>query len=65
MHRMRRSVVMVFLTLLFTLIVGGSVVGGSRVMAQTAAPVASSQADRIAALEKQNADNVAAIAAAE
>jgi ammonium transporter, Amt family len=62
---MRRSVVMVFLTLLFTLIVGGSVVGGSRVMAQTAAPVASSQADRIAALEKQNADNVAAIAAAQ
>src|SRR5271170_3491184 len=68
MHCMRRSVVMVFrtfLTFLFTLIVGGSVVSRSRVMAQTAAPVASSQADRIAALEKQNADNVAAIAAAQ
>src|SRR5580692_13009164 len=64
MHRMRRSVVMVFLTFLFTLIVGGSVVGGSRVMAQTSA-VATSQTDRLAALEKQNADNVAAIAAAQ
>src|SRR3984885_2519883 len=68
MHCMRRSVVMVFRTFLFALIVligGGSVVGGSRAMAQTAAPVASSQTDRIAALEKQNADNVAAIAAAQ
>src|SRR3984885_7943674 len=68
MHCMRRSVVMVFRTFLFALIVligGGPGVGGSRAMAQTAAPVASSQTDRIAALEKQNADNVAAIAAAQ
>jgi ammonium transporter, Amt family len=68
MHCMRRSVVMVFRTFLFALVVligGGSVVGGSRAMAQTAAPVASNQTDRIAALEKQNADNVAAIAAAQ
>jgi ammonium transporter, Amt family len=68
MHCMRRSVVMVFRTFLFALVVligGGSVVGGSWAMAQTAAPVASNQTDRIAALEKQNADNVAAIAAAQ
>ncbi len=65
---MRLPVVKVFLSLLFVLIVGGSVVGGSRVMAQTAAPASTagmSQADRIAALEKQNADNAAAIAAAQ
>jgi ammonium transporter, Amt family len=65
MHCMRRSVVSVFLIFLFALMVGGSVVGGSRVMAQTAASVAGNQTDRIAALEKQNADNVAAIAAAQ
>ena len=35
MSRMRRPVVKVFLAFLFTLIVGGSVVGGARVMAQT------------------------------
>jgi Amt family ammonium transporter len=66
---MRLPVAKVFLSLLFVLIVGGSVVGGSRVMAQTAAPAASaagmSQADRIAGLEKQNADNAALIAAAQ
>jgi Amt family ammonium transporter len=66
---MRLSAAKVFLSLLFVLILGGSVVGGSRAMAQTVAPAASttgmSQADRIAALEKQNADNVAAIAAAQ
>jgi Amt family ammonium transporter len=66
---MRLSVAKVFLSLLFVLIVGGSVVGGSRVMAQTGAPAASpagmSQTDRIAALEKQNADNAALIAAAQ
>jgi Amt family ammonium transporter len=69
MCRMRRPVVKVFLAFVFALIVGGSAVGGSRLMAQTtmsaSAPVASSQADRIAALEKQNADNTAAIAAAQ
>ncbi|MBB5338927.1 ammonium transporter [Tunturiibacter gelidoferens] len=66
---MRLPVAKVFLAFLFALIVGGSVVGGSRVMAQTAAPAASTatlgQADRIAALEKQNADNAALIAAAQ
>jgi ammonium transporter, Amt family len=66
---MRLSAARVYLSLLFVLILGGSVVGGSRVMAQTAAPAASttglSQTDRIAALEKQNADNAAAIAAAQ
>jgi Amt family ammonium transporter len=70
MCRMRRPVVKVFLAFLFALIVGGSAVGGSRMMAQTMGgetptATASSQADRIAALEKQNADNVAAIAAAQ
>jgi Amt family ammonium transporter len=66
---MRLPVAKVFLSLLFVLIVAGSVIGGSRVMAQTAAPDASSQplseGDRIAALEKQNADNAALIAAAQ
>jgi Amt family ammonium transporter len=66
---MRLSVAKVYLSLLFVLIVSGSVVGGSRVMAQTASPAPAtsgmSQADRIAALEKQNADNAAAIAAAQ
>src|SRR6202022_3773774 len=66
---MRLPVAKVFLSLLFVLILSGSVVGGSRVMAQTATPAAStagmSQADRIAALEKQNADNTALIAAAQ
>ena len=65
MCRMRPPVVKVLLTFLFALIVGGSVICGSQATAQTAAPTASSQADRIAALEKQNADNVAAIAAAQ
>src|SRR5216684_4876862 len=66
---MRLPVAKVFLSLLFVLIVGGSVVCGTRVLGQTAAPAASSatlsQADRIAALEKQNADNAALIAAAQ
>src|SRR5215469_4072496 len=66
---MRFPVAKVFLSLLFVLIVAGSVFGGSRVMAQTAAPAASSsslsEGDRIAVLEKQNADNAALIAAAQ
>ena len=66
---MRLPVAKVFLSLLFVLILGGSVMGGSRMLAQTAAPAASSgtlsQTDRIAALEKQNADNAALIAAAQ
>ncbi|WP_433982959.1 hypothetical protein [Tunturiibacter empetritectus] len=41
---MRLPVAKVFLAFLFALIVGGSVVGGSRVMAQTAAPAASTAA---------------------
>ena len=67
MHRMRRSVVTVFRTFLFALVVligGGTVVGGSRLIAQTTT-TPSGQMDRIAALEKQNADNTAAIAAAQ
>src|SRR5882672_3544975 len=69
---MRLPVAKVFLSLLFVLILSGSVVGGARMLAQTSAsgaPAASSatlsQADRIAALEKQNADNAALIAAAQ
>jgi ammonium transporter, Amt family len=66
---MRLPAAKVFLAFLFSLIIGGSVVGGVRVMAQTAPAAAStatlSQADRIAALEKQNADNAALIAAAQ
>src|ERR1700733_9991768 len=65
MRCMPRPVVKVFLAFLLALIVGGSAVGGSRVMAQSAPAAASSQTDRIAALEKQNADNTAAIAAAQ
>jgi ammonium transporter, Amt family len=66
---MRLPVAKVFLAFLFALIVGGSVLGGVRLMAQTT-PVSGStatlsQADRIAALEKQNADNAALIAAAQ
>src|ERR1700723_3371220 len=66
---MSLSVARVYLFLLFVLIVAGAAIGGSRMMAQTAAPVSStagmSQGDRIAALEKQNADNAALIAAAQ
>jgi ammonium transporter, Amt family len=69
---MRLSVAKVFLFSLFVLIAGVPVIGGARMMAQTAAPAmtasssaTTSQADRIAALEKQNADNAAAIAAAQ
>ncbi|HMF65736.1 MAG TPA: hypothetical protein VK608_16735, partial [Edaphobacter sp.] len=71
---MRFPVVKVFLALLFTMIFGASVLTGSTAMAQaapqaesqTGAPVTgTSQTDRIAALEKQAADNAAAIAAAQ
>jgi ammonium transporter, Amt family len=66
---MRLSVAKVFLSLLCMLILVGPTFGGTRLMAQSGAPSASStgmsQADRIAALEKQNADNAAAIAAAQ
>src|SRR6202522_2661643 len=62
---MRLPVARVFLSFLFALIVGGSVLGGVRVMAQTAAPVPTSQTDRIAALEKQVTDQTVAIASAQ
>ena len=48
---MRLPVARVFLSFLFALIVGGSVLGGVRVMAQTAPAATLSQTDRIAALE--------------
>jgi Amt family ammonium transporter len=63
---MRFSAVKVFLVLLFAMIFGGCVLTGSAVMAQTTAPVTgTTQTDRIATLEKQSADNAAAIAAAQ
>src|SRR5271154_6488451 len=69
---MRLPAAKVFSAFLFALIIfviGGSVLGGGGGMAQTA-PVSGStatlsQGDRIAALEKQNADNAALIAAAQ
>ena len=64
---MRFSAVKVFLVLLFAMIFGGSVLAGSAVMAQTTPPpvTETTQTDRIATLEKQAADNAAAIAAAQ
>jgi Amt family ammonium transporter len=72
---MRLSAAKVYLSLLLVVIVGGAAIGGVRAMGQTAAPAAvatpapavssTNQADRIAALEKQNTDNAAAIAAAQ
>src|SRR5580700_7112468 len=67
---MRLRAAKVYLSVLFVLIVGGATIDGVQVMAQTTAPTSAaampaSQADRIAALEKQNADNAAAIAAAQ
>ncbi len=63
---MRLSVAKVYLSLLLVLFLAGPV---GDVRAQTSAPAATtngaSQADRIAALEKQNAENAAAIAAAQ
>ena len=62
----RRIVVKVFLAFVFALIVGGTVVSGSALMAQTpGSHTEASQADRIAALEQQNAANAAAIASAQ
>ncbi|HEU5341656.1 MAG TPA: ammonium transporter [Edaphobacter sp.] len=66
---MRRPVVKVFLGLFLALVVGASFVGGINMMAQSpgveAATTQQSQSDRIAALEKQIADNKTAIAAAQ
>jgi Amt family ammonium transporter len=66
---MRLSVVKVFVSLLLVLMAGGMVSTGA--MAQTAAPAAGtttagiSDSARLAALEKQTADNTAAAAAAQ
>jgi ammonium transporter, Amt family len=63
---MRLSVVKVFVSLLFVLMVGGMVLGGTAAVAQTATATAgTSDAARLAALEKQTADNTAAAAAAQ
>ncbi len=62
---MRLRTAKVFLSLLFVLIAVGSVVGGERAMAQTTSAAPASDAARIAALEKQNSDNAALIAAAQ
>ncbi len=66
---LRRSVVRAFLCLVFALLVSASFIGGSYVMAQSPGSQATvteqSQADRIAALEKEDAANKAAIAAAQ
>ena len=63
---MRLSVVKVFLSLLFVLMVGGVVLGGTAAVAQTAPSTAgTSDSARLAALEKQQTDNATAIAAAQ
>src|SRR5580698_3537605 len=62
---MRLRAAKVFLSLLFVLIAVGSVVGGARGMAQTTTSAPTTDAARIAALEKQNSDNAALIAAAQ
>src|SRR5882757_4482058 len=63
---MRVAVVKVFLVFVLVLGVGGPMLAGQTALAQTstAAP-ATSQADRLAALEKQAADNTVAIATAQ
>ena len=68
---MRLSVVKVFVSLLLVLMAGGMVLGGTAAMAQTAAATTGtstagmSDSARLAALEKQQADNATAIAAAQ
>jgi len=63
---MRLSVVKVYLSVLFVLMFGGIVLGGASAMAQSApAATGTSDAARIAALEKQVADNATAIATAQ
>jgi ammonium transporter, Amt family len=69
---MRLSAVKVVLCLTLVLMFGGMVLGGGAAMAQTAAPVAvasptggTSDSARLAAIEKQAADNATAIAAAQ
>ena len=63
---MRLSVVKVYLSVLFVLMFGGIVLGGASAMGQSApAATGTSDAARIAALEKQVADNATAIATAQ
>ena len=66
---MRLSVVKGFLSLLFVLMVGDAFLCSATAMAQTASPVAAtagtSDSSRLAALEKQAADNATAIATAQ
>src|SRR5580692_3762244 len=68
---MRLSVVKVFVSLLLVLMAGGMVLGGTAAMAQTAAATTGtstagmSDSARLSALEKQQADNATAIAAAQ
>jgi Amt family ammonium transporter len=65
MESMRVAVVKVYLALLLTL-VGGPLLLGQKAMAQAPATAASAPpADRLAALEKQAADNATAIATAQ
>jgi ammonium transporter, Amt family len=68
---MRLSVVKVFVSVLLVLMAGGMVLSGTTAMAQTAAATAGtstagmSDSARLAAIEKQQADNATAIAAAQ
>src|SRR3984957_18588546 len=62
---MRLPVVKVFFALLCCLFLAGPMVGGSALMAQTAAPTPATDSARLAALEKQAADNATAIANAQ
>lgn len=63
---MRVAVVKVFLAFLLVLGVSGPMLAGQTALAQTpTAASASPQADRLATLEKQTADNTAAIATAQ
>src|SRR3954454_13994225 len=65
MESMRVPVVKVYLAFLMTLLLGGSLLGGPKAMAQTTTTATASPADRLAALEKQASDNATAIAAAQ
>ena len=64
---MRVAAMKVFLALLLMLGVGGPMLAGQTALAQTPAEASASQSqsDRLAALEKQNANNATAIAAAQ
>ena len=62
---MRLPVVKVFFALLCCLFLAGPMVSGSALLAQTAAAAPATDAARLAALEKQAADNATAIANAQ